>query len=928
MSKEVIYSLLKELTSEYDYERENKPEKLTAQYIGNILGLKRNEVSHYLNVFNKEGSAVKINSRPVYFLHKEIFENKMDFSLDKNVYDSWSEICDVKEISEGMEENTFEKIIGSSGSLVSQIEQCKAAVTYPPEGLPILVTGQSGTGKSYLAYIMREYAAVNKILGEDAPFVTLNCAEFANNPELLTSNLFGHAKGAFTGAETSKAGLIEEADGGFLFLDEIHRLTPEGQEKLFLFMDKGIFRRMGEHDNWRKAKVKFIFATTEKPGEALIATFLRRIPIVIELPALKARPVTERLQMISNFFREESRNVQKDIEVSKDVINILLTCSLPGNVGQLKNIIKYSCAKAYLKSLRSDEKVTKDTISIVVNCLPDEILDSGEIDIGMHSYDADNILIRRNSSDTAQILLSGKSHIDNLIEEVMVLYDELRNGELAKEELIEKSLKIIDRYSDDMFAEIDSSDKIDSKGHLIKKVVSGAFDYIKSNYRLKLFNNAKLVISNYMVYRIKEGLWQNIEEEEIIKEFASYLKNEYNKEASITQLLINHIRSNFDIKLNDIDFIILTLYIKGMNKDFNINRIRSVIIAHGYSTASSIANVANRLLGQYVFESFDMPFDMTTDDIIKQLGDYIKEIDTAQGIIVLVDMGSLEDIYKSLEELFDGTIGVINNITTQLAIFIGGRLLEGNDIEQILTSVEKNNYSRYRIIKGKRCRPKAILTVCITGIGTADKIKELLTDVIGEDNEKIEIVAHDYISLKNNGIKDSVFNKYDVRGIVGTAKPLIEGVPFVSLEDMVSGSGEEELETMLSDILSEDSIKSINQRIVKSFSLQSILNYLTILNPDKVINDIETTMESMEEALNSVFANKTKISLYIHISCLIERLIKKEPMETYENLEEFKQCQKTFIKIIKNCFSVIEQIYRVKIPETEIGYIYDIINLK
>lgn len=76
--------------------------------------------------------------------------------------------------------------------------------------------------------------------------MTVNCAQYANNPELLTSQLFGHLKGAFTGADSDKIGAFQSAEGGVLFLDEVHRLSPEGQEKLFTFLDQGIIYRMGE----------------------------------------------------------------------------------------------------------------------------------------------------------------------------------------------------------------------------------------------------------------------------------------------------------------------------------------------------------------------------------------------------------------------------------------------------------------------------------------------------------------------------------------------------------------------------------------------------------------------------------------------------------------------------------------------------------
>ena len=84
-------------------------------------------------------------------------------------------------------------------------------------------------------------------------------------------------------------GMLEEADGGVLFLDEVHRLNEESQEKLFTFMDQGIFRRMGESSGNHRASVRLIFATTEKLTENFLHTFLRRIPIVVSIPGLAER---------------------------------------------------------------------------------------------------------------------------------------------------------------------------------------------------------------------------------------------------------------------------------------------------------------------------------------------------------------------------------------------------------------------------------------------------------------------------------------------------------------------------------------------------------------------------------------------------------------------------------------------------------------
>ena len=115
------------------------------------------------------------------------------------------------------EASAFDRIIGFDGSLKPQIQQAKAAILYPPQGLHTLILGPTGVGKSNLAEAMYEFAVETGTLKKDAPFIIFNCADYAENPQLLLSQLFGHVKGAYTGAVVSKEGLVEKADGGILF---------------------------------------------------------------------------------------------------------------------------------------------------------------------------------------------------------------------------------------------------------------------------------------------------------------------------------------------------------------------------------------------------------------------------------------------------------------------------------------------------------------------------------------------------------------------------------------------------------------------------------------------------------------------------------------------------------------------------------------
>lgn len=314
--------------------------------------------------------------------------------------------------------------------------------------------------------------------------------------------------------------------------------------------------------------------------------------------------------------------------------------------------------------------------------------------------------------------------------------------------------------------------------------------------------------------------------------------------------------------MNSAEFLTLLLYLKGLSKQKDTKRIKAVIVAHGLSTASSIANVANHLLGEYIFEAFDMPIDVQPNEIVKKLKHYLTEVDTSQGIIILVDMGSLEEIYTGLEKVSKGVIGIVNNITTQLALDAGCSIIQGCSVEQIVKRVTVSNRSTYKLIKPAGEKKKALITTCITGIGTAIRIKDLIIKSLGEYSDQIEIIAYDFLALKNNGYTDQVFTDYCVIAIVGTKDPHINQVPFFSLEDIISGKKEDSFSNILSSFAPEQGVKQINQSIVKYFSLESVLKNITILNPDKILDYIEIAIEKLQYELKATFTNDVKICLH------------------------------------------------------------------
>src|SRR5699024_6357387 len=112
---------------------------------------------------------------------------------------STSVVSPEKKILKQNSNNVFTQIIGSTGSMRNAVEQAKAAILYPPRGLNCLITGPTGSGKTFFAHAMFRFAQTEGVVEADRELVVFNCADYANNPELLMSHLFGYEKGAFTG---------------------------------------------------------------------------------------------------------------------------------------------------------------------------------------------------------------------------------------------------------------------------------------------------------------------------------------------------------------------------------------------------------------------------------------------------------------------------------------------------------------------------------------------------------------------------------------------------------------------------------------------------------------------------------------------------------------------------------------------------------
>ncbi len=215
--------------------------------------------------------------------------------------------------------------------LVEKVSQTKANV---------LITGESGTGKELVAKAIH-YNSPRKTRS----FVTLNCGAIPEN--LLESELFGHMKGSFTGAIANKRGLLEMAEGGTLFMDEIGELPLPLQVKLLRVIQEREFKRVGGTEDM-KVDVRIISASNQDLGQKVVHggfredLFYRLNVIQIKLPRLRERKEDIPL-LVNHFVRKYSAETGKEIEgISPEALELLLGYDFPGNVRELENIIERS----------------------------------------------------------------------------------------------------------------------------------------------------------------------------------------------------------------------------------------------------------------------------------------------------------------------------------------------------------------------------------------------------------------------------------------------------------------------------------------------------------------------------------------------------------------------------------------------------------
>ncbi len=732
---------------------------------------------------------------------------------------------------EAPEEDAFSSVIGWDNGIKNQINQAKAAVLYPPHGLNTLIIGASGSGKTFLAENMYQFAVQKKVLDGGAPFVVFNCADYAENPQLLISQLFGYVKGAFSGAKENKKGLVEEADGGILFLDEVHRLSSEGQEQLFYLLDKGEFRRLGDSRTPRRARVRVIAATTENPESALLLTFRRRIPMIISMPSLKERPLEERYAIIRTFFSGEAHQIRRPLAVEWPVVSALLAYPCSGNVGQLRSDIQVLCAEAFLSSVslgRSDVTVRAEQLKGV---LKDHRNVLGPRTSRIPGFGRDLVVGPKEEVSARRTI--GPEEAKSLYQLIETAFAELDGQNLDQEEIMEQVQGRISNYlnlsgtgagnpaktSLETFVE-NMVDRrlVEATRHGID-LVKKEFPRLQDDLYSLLAIHLDAVLAN-----LRAGSYAANEDTARIRQENP---KEYQAALSMVSLISRELGTAVPIE----EAARITVYLKTfrIRSQPRPERIRVIILTHG-QVGVSMAEVVNSVMNMDMAVGVAMGLNETYEVALKRVVSIAGIIHEGRGILLLVDMGSLTEIGEAVMAQTGIPVRTIARVDTLMALDAVRRAsLQDASLEEVARAIKWSQGFPPEPVRPQPGLKPALITVCLTGEGNARRLKGYLESSVLSASDDISIFEVGLLNAQRQREEiDRIRQEYHILAVTGTMDPEVPGIPFYPMNYVFSSQGLLALMGLISEYQGQKS------------------SLIDVMNPELILFEPEPTITKNE----------------------------------------------------------------------------------
>lgn len=864
-TKEIVYEFIQQ-----EIYSKNNQEGVETKIISEALNMQRSNVSALLNELVKEEKLIKTNTRPVLY-------KIPDKSCDNTNEDCWNEL------------------IGCNGSLRNAIQLAKAAILYPRKTLNVLLSSKSGCGTTSFAYMMFRFAKEHHILKENAVYVKINCSHYSKNVSALNDDLFG---------ENGKLenSYFARAKGGMLFIDYFDLLNAKQQSRIFVFLETGKIYSEDNTEFIDCSDVALVLACSPQNMSQLN----RRIPVVIELPELKERPLEEKFDLINHFFSIEAFNSDRSIEASIDAIKALLLSDYTYNVKELEIEIKSACANAYVRVVSDGNQ----SINVYLNDFNRQIKrnllklkdNAQEIDklLGMEKYilyDKSKGYLNRNS--------------ENLYNKIKTQYDELYNrgiNPVSIESVINNHIKtLFNQYSYSYSTYEDDSRNLEQLSKIVDKkiisIVSIFLDACKKefnrDYKPSVFYGLCLHVNALIS---SNSTHQHVSNEQIVSTIQNFPK-EY---ASSVQFA-GKLKEQFDINLDTEEMVLITMFLIETEDSKEEEHPVLLYIMHGNGTAKSLMEVTNTLTHSQNAYSYDMDLGMETSKAMEEIRSLILKIDHGKGVIVIYDMGSIKTMIDTISEECNVKIRCMNIPITLIGIDIARKCTMESDIDYVFHMANRE-ISHFNSNNEKH--NEAIITLCHTGEGGATQLKSYI-DQYSKLNMKVFALS---ISDRNALLKEVMELKktYEIHAFVGTYDPKLLGIPFISIASVFENSKE-----------NLDRILMFEPTSATSFNYHEMYQHLEEQCRFVSIAKLKMVMPPLIDELSIIYglSEDQRLGLFMHLSCLIERLLSGENSRHNQDTDRILNAYNEDYRILSKMLKILEKAFKVIIDDNEIATI-------
>lgn len=798
-TQQELYNYLEQQTGQVNFE---VLQPFTTQEMGAVLHISRNTVSQYLNEFFKEGWMVKINTRPVYYFLREALIRKFNVQTLDAEYEDLQFLQ--QDLNHGRRaDSCFAGVIGYHLSLKSAVEKCRVAVEYPPTGLPLVLAGEKGTGKRLLAGKTWEYAKEKQVVPAESRFAELDCA------------MWGAAEPGGTGFAASFKRRLEAGTGSdFLYLHGFDQLESSVQAEAVRFLT-AVLPELG-------AKYpRLIFGVQTVPP-----SLKNSVPVQAELLPLRSRSLLEKKRLIYHFLMQEEQRIGRRVQVTGQAYQMLMQYPYERNVGQLEQVIRTSCTNAYSRSRDGD-------ICIGLPVLPDAVFESC-------------LLLPEAGAQNRALTLDdlredcGFEREHRLLEEIREQGRLYLQGSLECAGFCTRMVHRLEEYNNYILFQNKIADE------RIKGIEQGMLrisERIHELYGVGFPNSFILMLARWVYFGnvFDDALPEDSAEmQQLVADLTEAVRRDAPYSFAVASDLLLMVQNTTDVHFSSIGILMISAFVEVLHRPGNKLPVQAFIICHGYATASSIADVCNKMLHKYLFNAIDMPYDVPVSEIVSQVKK-ILYFNENRDVLILVDLGSLENITELLDDLPNVNLGIINNVSTAMALSVGSHILDGMPLAEVLENAKNASQIRYKILEKAR-KEDVILFVSESGSNVAAKVSELFMHSLNHLNTKVNarFLCYDvqtYEQLRQNG-------HWDTCNVLFAASTMELGpadFPVVAVEDIITQRG-------------LDKIKS------------------------------------------------------------------------YRDLERFCEEHRDFVALARRCFANIAEQYRINLPDSEIGYIYDYIS--